>query len=451
MFELTGRRAQGTGQRGGVGSAEGLDVLHLSEADGGGGAARAAERVHRSLVGLDDEQVRSLMLVSRKTTDDPAVLTLERTRIGSLSRKALRKLAARELRTLRTSNRVLHSVARVPTPALRHIEEIDPDVVLLHWIGSKTLSIGQIGRLARRRPTAWLLHDTWAFCGAEHYPDGDTDTRFVDGYRKDNRPKGEHGVDVNRSTWERKRRSWTRPIQLIAPSRWMADQARASALFGDWPVEVIPYPLDVGWWGGVSRATARRLLGIPQEHRIVLFGAVGGEKDARKGADLLRHALPVLQAEAAHDVQRPLELLTFGGKEGVEHVDGIMMRSVGPLDDEGLRLHYSAADVMVVPSRQDNLPQTAVESITCGTPVVAFAIGGLPDIVEDGVTGRLVEPFSHVALGRAIAWVIEDAVRHRALCEAAARSASRWNQETIARRYVEVLGELDVQRPELGN
>lgn len=417
-------------------------VLHVSAADGGGGAARAAERVHRSLVGLDEELIRSSMLVSQKTTDDPAVHTLERTRIGQFAAKVLRRLAAQERRTLRTPNAVLHSVPRVLTPALRRIEQIDPDVVLLHWLGNQTLSIGQIGRLSRHRPTAWRLSDTWAFCGAEHYPHRETDTRFVDGYQKANRPKGEHGVDINRLTWERKRRSWTHPIQLIAPSRWMADQARRSALMGNWPVEVIPNPLDVAWWNAVPRAEARGLLGIPMEHRIVLFGAAGGEQDPRKGAELLRQALPVLQAQAAHGQSRVLELVTFGGPKGVQKLDGMPVRSVGPLDDVGLRLHYSAADVMVVPSLQEAFGQTASEAITCGTPVVAFAIGGLPDIVEDGVTGRLVEPFAPEALGQAIAWVIDDPQRHATMCAAAATSAARWEQDKVARRYVEVLTRL---------
>jgi glycosyltransferase involved in cell wall biosynthesis len=215
----------------------------------------------------------------------------------------------------------------------------------------------------------------------------------------------------------------------------MADQARRSALMGDWPVEVIPNPLDIDWWGRVSRAQARQQLGIPAHHRIVLFGAVGGEHDPRKGADLLRRALPALTERLDGDTARPLELLTFGGPAGVERVGDVPVRSVGRLDDEELRLHYSAADVMVVPSRQDNLPQTAVEPITCGTPVVAFNIGGLPDIIEDRHTGRLVAPFSPEALAEGIAWCIEDDERHAKLSDAARRSATKWNQRDIAARY----------------
>jgi glycosyltransferase involved in cell wall biosynthesis len=134
-----------------------------------------------------------------------------------------------------------------------------------------------------------------------------------------------------------------------------------------------------------------------------------------------------------------LELITFGGPIGSDRVADVPVRSVGRLDDEGLRLHYSAADVMVVPSRQDNLPQTAVEPIACGTPVVAFKIGGLPDIVEDAHTGRLVEPFSPEALAEGIAWCIEDDGRHARLSAAARLSAERWEQTNIANQYLQLL------------
>ena len=113
---------------------------------------------------------------------------------------------------------------------------------------------------------------------------------------------------------------------------------------------------------------------------------------------------------------------------------------IGRLDDEGLRTAYSAADVMVVPSRLDNLPSTAVEAQACATPVVAFRIGGLPDIVDDGVTGKLVEPFDIESLAEAMEWVVGDGQRSQELGKAArTRAQEIWNPRTIAERYLEVL------------
>jgi glycosyltransferase involved in cell wall biosynthesis len=176
---------------------------------------------------------------------------------------------------------------------------------------------------------------------------------------------------------------------------------------------------------------------------MLLYGAIGGDRHQQKGADLLYAALEQLPAD--HELRPeggPLEVLTFGGRPGTRTVGPHVVRSVGRLDDEGLRAYYSAVDVMVVPSRMDNLPQTAVESITCGTPVVAFRTGGLPDIVDDGVNGRLADPFSATSLARSISWVLESPERHRKLSEGARASSSRWEATQIARRYEELLNEM---------
>lgn len=351
-----------------------------------------------------------------------------------------RRVLDQEVLLSPTPNEVFRSPARLRTSAIRRIREIDPDIVLLQWLGSRMMSIRQIGRIGR--PTAWVLHDSWTFCGAEHYPHGGADRRFIEGYRRDNRLKGEWGLDVNRAAWERKRKHWRAPLQLIAPSTWMAEEVSRSALAANWPVTVIPNPLDVAWWSGMTRTEARMKLRLDPDVPILLYGALGGDKDSRKGADLLYSALGELPTHHGLSPHKPLDILTFGGRPGIRRVGPHTVRSVGHLDDEGLRDYYSAADVMVVPSRMDNLPQTAVEAIVCGTPVVAFRTGGLPDIVDDGSNGRLAEPFSAESLAQSIGWVLESPERHRRLSESARSTASRWDPERIARRYVALFEEM---------
>ena len=419
-----------------------MRVLHVSESDGHRGAARAAFRIHQALVGVEHStRVESHMLVRRSVTDDPRVTEIHRSRASRAVNKVSKRVVKAERRLLRTENRIIHSTARMPTPAFRQIQQMNPDAVVLHWLGNNVLSIEQVGALAQSGvPVFWVLHDTWAFCGAEHYPHGEGDRRFVEGYRRDNRPGWESGFDVNRITWERKRRHWMHPIHLIAPSHWIAGLARSSALMSGWSTQIVPYPLDTRWWGASSREQTRYELGIPRSKQIVLFGAMGGEKDPRKGADLLRAALSRFSENLSKEERFDLDVLTFGGKQGVDRVADLTVRSVGRLDDEGLRRYYSAADVVVVPSRMDNLPQTAVEPIACGTPVVGFRIGGLPDIVTDGVTGRLVEPYSTEAMSEAIKWVLADEARRTALSQQARESADRWEAERVGVRFAEVLG-----------
>jgi glycosyltransferase involved in cell wall biosynthesis len=323
----------------------------------------------------------------------------------------------------------------------REINASNANLVHLHWLGFNTLSIEEIGRLSK--PVVWTLHDQWPFCGAEHYvtPPPALDERFADGYTAANRPIHESGPDLNRHTWERKRHAWRRPMQIVCPSTWMADCVCRSALMGSWPITVIPYPIDLAVWAPCDQTQARSLLDLPLDRPLVLFGAIGGTGDPRKGADLLLESLRYLKASATGTPLEQLELVVFGQSRPAELPDlGFPLHYSGHLhDDISLRLLYAAADVFVIPSRQDNLPNTGLEAHACGTPVVSFRTGGLMDIVDDHVTGALAEPFHPASLAAAIAWVLEDPQRRHQLGVAARQRAERlWDPARIAGLYAKV-------------
>jgi glycosyltransferase involved in cell wall biosynthesis len=230
-------------------------------------------------------------------------------------------------------------------------------------------------------------------------------------------------------------------MHIVCPSTWMADCARRSALMRSWPITVIPHPIDLKVWAPCDQAQARSLLGLPLDRRLVLFGAIGGTGDPRKGADLLLKAHGHLKATATGIALEQLELVIFGQSRPAELPDlGFPVHYSGQLhDDISLRLLYAAADVFVIPSRQDNLPNTGIEAHACGTPVVAFRTGGLVDIVEDRITGALAEPFDPASLAAAIAWVLDDPQRRRKLGVAARQRAERlWEPARIAGLYAEV-------------
>jgi glycosyltransferase involved in cell wall biosynthesis len=408
-----------------------VNSLIVNHSDINGGAARAAYRIHHA---LRSSHIQSRMLVNVAASADWSVQG-PTSKWGKAFGQMRPQLATPLCKLFRTANPIIHSPAVLPSRWPELLNATDADVVHLHWVQGEMLSIADIARI--RKPIVWTLHDMWAFCGAEHYT---TDYRWCDGYHRDNRPQYESGFDLNRWVWQRKRKYWRRPMQIVCPSHWLADCARSSALMANWPVAVIPNPIDTARWQPIDQRLARQLLGLPQDCLLLLFGAMGGGKDPRKGGDLLLAALAQLCCESSlHNIQ----LVVFGQLAPQSPLQlGFPVHYTGHLhDDLSLRALYSAADVMLIPSRQDNLPNTGLEAHACGTPVVAFNTGGLSDIVDERVTGVLAEPFDPASLASSIRWLLEDEQRRRAMGSAARERAERlWNPPRVAGLYAEVYG-----------
>ena len=159
---------------------------------------------------------------------------------------------------------------------------------------------------------------------------------------------------------------------------------------------------------------------------------MGGSRDPRKGFDLLLNALGHLHSEL-----KDLHLVVFGQHPPRQPPDlGFPVHYTGHLhDDLSLRALYSAADALAIPSRQDNLPNTGLESLACGTPVVAFDIGGLPDIVEHQRSGYLAKAFDTQDLANGISWVLQNADSAKVRHQCRARAVARFSNEVVADQY----------------
>lgn len=398
-------------------------ILHVNESDAGGGAAVAARRL---VIAQRAAGMNAQMLVLRKHRQDEWVHEIGK---GSawLSR-LMRAATRRALRIRAGSDRVTaRTLGLVPTGAGAAIKALRPAVLHYHWLGSEMIGLAEI--VQRSCPVVWTLHDQWAFCGVEHYA---RDAGHTDGYVR--RP----AADADRWNFERKRKIWKgwQPT-LVCPSGWMQETAQASPIAQDWPKVTIGNTLDTAVFDVMDRAEARRKTDLPGERRIVLFGAARSDDDPRKGFDLLREAL-----DRMDDREKARTLLvTFGGAK-VDRGEwcGIGYRSLGSVKDEGvLAALYNAADVFVAPSRQDNLPNTMVEALSCGTPCVGFDIGGLGDIVADPVHGQLVPAFDVAALSDAIVVVGGQGERQRIRADAIARFGNDVIVDKHRRLYEKVL------------
>jgi glycosyltransferase involved in cell wall biosynthesis len=369
------------------------------------------------------------MLVRQKFSTDPEVreLTIPFLCPGPVMR---RRIGSRLQRLQHAQDSGLRSLNCVPSRLSRTLNGSDADLIQLHWIGLETMSIADMAAL--KKPVVWTLHDMWPFSGAEHYVSEESFRRVKEGYQPNNRPNGAAGLDLDRWTWRRKRARW-RAVQLISPSRWLASCARASVLTASWPIDVVPNPIDIALYSPGDKVEARRELGLPPAGRIVLFGAFGGAADPRKGFAMLAEAMERVSAPA-HD---GLLLCVFGG--GQLNAASFLrhgLRQFGQIDDEARLISlYRAADVFVAPSTIDNFPNTVVEALACGTPVVGFEVGGIPDIVEHKRQGYLAQPFQATDLANGISWVLYE-TDGAALAQAARQRAILiCDPLTIARKY----------------
>lgn len=428
-----------------------MKILHVNSSDIDGGAARAAFRTHQCL--LENGAIHDLtsqFRVVRKLSDEPSIIGGVPSRQGSAFSLLTRSLARYRRRRFYSGNSILHSTAHIKTGLGDELNyrnhHGETDIVHLHWLGDETLSIEEIGDLDM--PLVWTLHDQWAFCGAEHYTSpsiyGDSlgvDNRYSSAYSRKSRPIHESGPDLNRATWIRKQHSWTRPIHIISPSRWLADCASRSTLMSDWPITVVPNPINLQRWSPCDQDQARALLGLPAKSPLLLFGAIGGLVDERKGADLLLDALQRLRSQVTDTPLEHLELVVFGQARPPHPLNfGFPVHYLGRIDDDWtLALAYSAANLFVIPSRQDNLPNTGLEAHACGTPVVAFSIGGIEDIVDSGVTGELAHPFDTSELAFLIRSILENPFRLQQMkVSARKRALSLWSYTRVSKLLAEV-------------
>ena len=395
-----------------------VNVLHISESDAAGGAARTAYKVHR---GLKQAGHVSRMLVGRKVTRDDDIRSIKR----SDAWRAADRAAGTLTNALGLQYAYFPSSFGVASdPWFR-----EADLVQLHNLHGSYFGFTALPRLTRRRPTVWLLQDQWAMTGhvaysldCERWKHGCGSCPYLDEY-----PRLRH--DTTALLWRIKRRVYERSaLTLIVPSRWMLELVQASPLLSRFAARRIPHGVDTHVFRPMPKEEARARLDLPRGRRIVLFAA-SHLNERRKGLELLGRSLRLMD-------DPPLLALTGEGEAPRE----VESRPLGSITDDELLAHaYAAADVVAVPTIADALTQTAIESIACGTPCVAFDRGGVTDVVTHMKTGYQARFGDVTDLARGLQTVLEgDGFGPR--CRETAEA--EFSVELQVRRYLEVYEEL---------
>ena len=414
-----------------------MKVLILSESDIRGGAPRAAYRLHQGLLaaGIDSQ-----MLVQNKLGDDNTVIAPKsKVQRGIAAIKPTLDQLPFALYRNRDSSINIYSSQWLPNKIVDKIEQIKPDIVNIHWVCGGFMPIEALPKL--KQPLVWTLHDMWPFTGGCHY------SRKCDRYTKScgvcPQLQSNTEWDLSKWVWQRKARAWQDlNLTIVTPSQWLAQCTSSSSLFQCLRIEVIPNGLDTQRYKPIDKQLAKNLIGLPPDKQIILFGAVSATSAPRKGFHLLVSALQKLSHSQGND---QVDLVIFGSSQPSKPPDfGFKVHYLGKLkDDISLALLYAAADVFVAPSVQDNLPNTVMEALACGTPCVAFNIGGMPDMIDHKQNGYLAQPFVTEDFAQGIQWILEDQKRYFQLVQQATIKVKKnFTLEIQAERYCQVFASL---------
>ncbi|HIF9331023.1 TPA: glycosyltransferase [Photobacterium damselae] len=401
-----------------------MKISIVSFSDSMGGAARAA---HRLYCALKKNNLKCNMLVKNKHIDDVEIIC-EESKHKIIKNKILNRISMFLIGLQKNRNVTLHSLNIFGSDVFNLIEKSDSDIVNIHWVNYETLSLKQISKI--KKPIVLTLHDMWAFCGTEHLS---VDSEFSDfrlGYN--NLTKDSNylsGINFDKYIWKKKLECFPSNMTIVCPSKWLAHCAKESKIFKNFNIHVIPNPLDTEKFKPLDSGLAKKSLQLPLNKKLIGFGAMGGGIDPNKGFDLLLNALNKLENKQDYIC------VIFGQSEPKKTIDiSIEQIYLGHIyDDEILTLFYNAIDVMVVPSRQENLPQTATEAQSCGTPVVGFDTSGMPDVVLHKETGYLAKKYDVKDLAYGINWCISN--KSELSLPSRKYAEKRWSLNVVSNKY----------------
>jgi glycosyltransferase involved in cell wall biosynthesis len=317
----------------------------------------------------------------------------------------------------------------------------EADLVQLYNIHGGYFSYPVLASISRRKPVVWRLSDMWPMTG--HCCYSFDCERWQTGCGACPLLGDDPALKSDRTAflWRMKRWVYSHSrITVVAPSNWIADVAKRSPLLRHCAVHLIPNGLDITVFRPIPKKAAREILGITGNDPVILFSSL--ESGAhRKGGTYMRAAIEQLRAMT----DKPFRLLIVGnGAKKWEPLPGVPMTAFEVINDDRILAEiYSSANVFVHPALADNLPNGVLESMACGTPVVAFAVGGVPDAVRSMETGYLARLQDATDLAKGIHLIISNVELQRHMAERCrAVVETEYSMELQARRFEDLYASL---------
>ncbi len=403
-----------------------MKVLIVSTSDIQGGAAFAAYRLHRALL---DEGIDSKMLVQSKSSDDYTVIA----NTGKIAKgMALLRptIDGWPTKFYKNKTKTIFSPAWVPGGGIvEKINALQPDIVHLHGVCGGMFRIEDIAKI--KAPIVWSLHDMWAFTGGCRYDEE------CGAYKDDCGNckvllSGEKN-DLSTKVFARKKKTYRKieKLTIIGSSQWMSQCAKESTLLKDKRVVTLANCVNTKLFKPIDKNIVKDIFDIPKDKKVILFSAMSSLSNPRKGAKELFSALEKLHLENA------IFVIAGSRKPKKELNLKYPIYFIPPLSDEiSLPLMYNVADVIIVPSLQENLANSIVESLSCGVPVVAFNIGGNMDLIEHRKSGYLVNDFDIEDMAFGIEWIINNQNYRELSTYAREKVLENFDSSVLSKKYI---------------
>jgi glycosyltransferase involved in cell wall biosynthesis len=411
-----------------------LKILLLNTDDFTGGAAIACRRL---LKALQKANVSATMLVQASKSGDKGVIQLNNSWI-SKQLAFVRFVAERLYFLFYEKSKVVRfsfNPGKFGLDISKNQLVKNADILHLHWINFGFLSIDSIQKLgATQKPIVWTLHDMWAFTGGCHHSGTCENYQNSCGNCK-KFLKNPSDSDLSSQIWNEKMEKFANcKLTIVTCSRWLGERAAKSSLFRHQNIISIPNPIDINLFRPIDKKIAKSKLSLNQSKKYILFASMSIDSPM-KGYDYFKKAIEFFTN--VNNVDNNLELLIFGKANVSDFSDWpLQVNYLGQLSDfEQIINVYNAASVFVIPSLEENLPNTIMEALACGTPVVGFDVGGIPEMIDHKQNGYLAKYKSAEALADGINYVLNEANYELLSHNARQKVVENYAEEVVVKQY----------------
>ena len=409
-----------------------MKVLILNTSEKIGGAAIAANRLMQA---LNNAGIEAKMLVRDKQTDNPHVIPLctssFKKQINSF-RFYWERLIIFIATGLDRKNLFRASIANTGADISNHPAVKEADIIHLHWINQGFLSLSDINKLTQlNKPIVWTMHDMWPCTGIYHHVKESPFYTNTVGKRF-----------LTNLIAKRKHKAYqSGKISFVCCSHWLENEARKSLLTKPYSITCIPNPINTTVFKQLQSNT-RQEFNLPENKYLLLFGALN-VTDKQKGIDYLIESLKYLQDKHS-DIYKNTELVVFGQvKTEIQSLFNVPIHAMGYLNDmEQIVKLYNAVDLFVTSSLEENLPNTIMESMACGTPCIGFNVGGIPEMIDHKQNGYIANYKDAQDLAKGIEWMLCYSDKKAMSKNCVEKVRNCYSEKVIAQKYADLYTEL---------